>query len=942
MLATHDAAERVGELEIVPKLVPPPPSSSFNAGDMVGAYRLVRPLGCGGMGEVWLADQADGRITRQVALKLPTRVQHLDIWRRRFARERDILAKLTHKNIARLFDAGVDDKLSVIGIGQPYLALEYIEGQPLNQYADANALSIRERLMLFRQVLAATAHAHQHLVVHRDLKPSNILVTGAGDVKLLDFGIAKLIADAAALTPTDSSERSIDNADLTELTGIDARLMTLRYAAPEQATAGEVTTATDVYSLGVLLHELMTGQSPYPLVRDGKPLLEAALLAHEMAKPSFLKLRSPDALKRKVGSAKALASQLAGDIDTIVLKALKKNPALRYASAVALQDDIERYLRHEPVLAQPDSFRYRALKYLQRNRLIAASATAVFTALVAGLAVALWQANEAGKKSRLAAQEALRANQEASRANAVKAFLTSLFERNTRLQANAASARNKTVREVLIDAGEKIDSTFANDPITRAELTKTIGALLIDVEEHERAITLLNESKSLGEKNNLVASDSHIDTLSLLTNAYRLLGRGAEAVGARDAALKLLDQRGDKTSLLRARVLANSVQQLSPDFQREKTLLDESLTLFETRYRDRPEYFSALMAAGNLRRTQGYWTEAQPYFTKATSIFDSAGSRDYPNYAAAFIWQGFCDAQLGRPGEGLKSFTRGLELADQHLGSVSQNTRFFRTLYARTLHDAGKRAEAHREFANLRNSASTVKTVSDFEGAVYEAQAYVAEGMPAEAISTLRPYADKFAELGKRFYPNGVAWATTLAAAHGMRGEFKPAEAALARIAEIPAQYSIDARRLGFYKFDVTGLRLAQGRYDEALAVLTYNEFAGEKFENAFDDVAFAANLRRAEIELALANQNLAEANSLRAAALSRAERAMAHMKKYSTIDAMPYASAYALMVTGMALKANDNRAEGNAMLQRSIALMRELHDAKSPWLARAEQALAQ
>lgn len=942
MLDNHDAAERASELETLPRLIPPPPSSSFTAGDTVGAYRLVRLLGCGGMGEVWLADQVDGRINRQVALKLPTRVQHLEIWRRRFARERDILAKLSHKNIARLFDAGVDDKLSVIGIGQPYIALEYIEGEPLNLYADANALSIRERLTLFLQVLAATAHAHQHLVVHRDLKPSNILVTAAGDVKLLDFGIAKLIVEAVTPTSTEIGTAPRPAADLTELTGIGARLMTLRYAAPEQATVDEVTTATDVYSLGVLLYELMTGQSPYRNVREGKPLRDAELLADETVNPSLLTLTERGVQQRNAGSTRKLAALLAGDIDTIVLKALKKNPAERYASAEALRDDVERYLRREPVLAQPDSFRYRAKKYLQRNRTVAASATAVAVALVAGLTIALWQANEAREKSQLAEQEALRANREASRANAVNTFLTSLLERNSRLQANAASARNKTIREVLIDASENIDSIVINDPVTRAELTKTIGALLIDVEEYERAVTLLKESKSIGESSKLTASDSHIETLSQLTNAYRFLGRGVEAVATRDAALKLLDQRGDKTSLLRARALANSVQQLSPDFEREKLLLDESLALFETRYRDRPEYFSALMAAGNLRRTQGYWANALPYFSKATDIFEASGSRDYPNYAAAFIWRGFCDAQLGRPGEGLKSFTRGLELADQHLGRTSQGARFFRTLYARTLHDAGRRAEAHQEFARLRNSASEVKTVADFEGAVYEAQAYVAEGLAAEAIATLRPYGDKFTELGKRFYPNGVAWATTLAAAYGMRGEFRLAEAALARIADIPTQYSIDARRIGQYKFDVAGLRLAQGRYDEALAVLTYSEFAGDRFESEFDDVAFAANLRRAEIELALANQNAAEAHSLRAVALSRATRTMTHLTQQSTIDAMPYASAYALMVTGMALKANDERAEGNAMLQRAIVMMRERHDAQSPWLAQAVRALKQ
>lgn len=389
MLATHDQAERASELETVPKLAPPPPSSLFHAGDMIGAYRLVLPLGRGGMGEVWLADQADGRITRQVALKLPTQVQHLAVWRRRFQRERDILAKLTHPNIARLFDAGVDDKLSRIGIGQPYLALEYVEGQPLNEYADAKSLPIAARLKLFRQVLAATTHAHQHLVVHRDLKPGNILVTASGEVKLLDFGIAKLIDDAATQTTDDSSAAqhpsSPSSQSSTELTRIGGRVMTLRYAAPEQVTGDAITTATDVYALGVILHELITGVSPYRATREAKRLTEAALTDEPTSVPSALNFSLDDVHKRGLRTARQLTQQVAGDLDAIVLKAMRKQPDERYLSVTALDDDVRRHLEGNPVHARKGTWRYLAGRFVMRHKIPMAAAALVLITIMGGL-----------------------------------------------------------------------------------------------------------------------------------------------------------------------------------------------------------------------------------------------------------------------------------------------------------------------------------------------------------------------------------------------------------------------------------------------------------------------------------------------------------------------------------------------------------------------------
>jgi len=368
MLASHERAESAGELETVPKLAPPP-GAAFAAGERIGPFRLLRPIGRGGMGEVWLAEQADGRVSRQVALKLPTVHGRGEVWAERFRRERDILARLTHPNIARLYDAGADER------GQPWLAMEFVEGSSIAEYMDARRMPVAARLALFRQVLAAVAHAHRHLVVHRDLKPANILVDASGQVKLLDFGIAKLVDEPGQdATP-----------DLTQLGG---RVMTIRYAAPEQATDGAITTATDIYSLGVILHELVAGASPYRAVRAGRALTGLMLQKEETGVPSTVELPAEAAPRRGLASSRQLARLLSGDVDAIILKAMRRDPAARYASVEQFEDDIRRHLERRPVRARAGTWRYLAGRFMLRHRLPLAMAAAVMVTLGAGLVLA--------------------------------------------------------------------------------------------------------------------------------------------------------------------------------------------------------------------------------------------------------------------------------------------------------------------------------------------------------------------------------------------------------------------------------------------------------------------------------------------------------------------------------------------------------------------------
>ena len=341
-------------------------------GRMFGPYRIVRLLGRGGMGSVWLAERSDGLFARQVALKLVNASLTGPSFSERFARERSILATLNHPYIARLFDAGVAED------GQHYLAIEYIEGTPLTTYCDEHCLTLHQRIDLLLQVLAAVRHAHQNLTVHRDLKPSNILVTSERRVRLLDFGIAKL------LTEGESNEN--------ELTDVGGRALTLEYAAPEQIAGQPVSTATDVYSLGVLLYTLLCGQRPFQLPRQSRGALEEAILRHDPIKPSQQPI-SPAIAHARSTTLKKLTQALGGDLDTITLKALKKKPAERYATADAFMQDLQRYLTGMPVLARPDRASYRLGKLVARNKVKVAVAAAVGIVLIGAPVLLLRQAH---------------------------------------------------------------------------------------------------------------------------------------------------------------------------------------------------------------------------------------------------------------------------------------------------------------------------------------------------------------------------------------------------------------------------------------------------------------------------------------------------------------------------------------------------------------------
>jgi len=464
------------------------------AGERIGAYRVLGELGRGGMGVVYLAERADEEYERRVAIKVLKRGLDTAEIVRRFRTERQILANLQHPGIAELYEGGSTED------GRPYVVLEYVEGERIDRYCARRRLDVRRRLELVRGVCAAVETAHRHLVVHRDLKPANILVTDEGRPKLLDFGIAKLLDPAAG-------------AGAAPQTALGVRPMTPEYASPEQILGGPVTTAADVYALGVLLYELLTGRRPHAIARAGLSSpeeLRRAICEREPLRPSAAVTRDagPAADDVLAKSAERLSRRLHGDLDAIVLQALEKDPERRYGSVEQLSDDLRRYLEGLPVCARRSTFAYRAGKYLRRN------ARQVAVAAVVAVALAGFLADREVQQRRTARALA--------RAERVSDFLVELFKVSDPGEARGNSV---TAREVLDDGARRIRSELGDEPRVRAALLQTMGTVYRNLGLYDAARPLLDEAVALrrehgGEPEELEKSLYEAGYLAYLAGDY--------------------------------------------------------------------------------------------------------------------------------------------------------------------------------------------------------------------------------------------------------------------------------------------------------------------------------------------------------------------------------------------------------------------------------------
>ncbi|MEO5560826.1 MAG: protein kinase, partial [Dokdonella sp.] len=495
LIAADDAAS-----DFLAPLAMPTPDRS---GERVGPWRLLHELGRGGMGTVYLAERADALYDKRVALKL-LRFDAGDL-RERFANERHILATLEHPNIARLLDAGSDER------GAPYVALEYVEGKPITQWCDSHAMTVRARVMLFLKVLDAVQAAHGHLVVHRDIKPANILVDTQGEPKLLDFGIAKLL---------DVGQRGLT------LTGFAP--LTPDYASPEQVRGDVIGTSSDLYSLGVLLYELVTGKRPYSIVSNAPSDIARVVETSQPRRPSSLVPRG-----RRIDR----------DLDHVILKAMAKQARDRYASCAQFADDLRRHLGGEPVLAVHAGWRYRARKFVLRHRVGVMLVTLVAAMLVGSALVALTQARQAREQARLARAER-------DKAERVNAFLQHMLA-----SADPADlGRNVTVVEVLGRAEGQAERELAAEPsilaATELTLAKTHAALGdVDQAVHSGELALAAAQRS-GQPRNVIDARLTLGAALVARGDFAAAGEFLDAARQQSVAEGTPLQRGDSANQL--------------------------------------------------------------------------------------------------------------------------------------------------------------------------------------------------------------------------------------------------------------------------------------------------------------------------------------------------------------------------------------------------------
>lgn len=644
----------------MPLLLPAVPAdAALSSGQAVGPWTLLRELGRGGMASVWLARRTDGAHQREVALKLPHSLRGSRDFVDRFKRERVILSTLDHPHIAAVLDAGSDG-------AQPWLALAYVDGKPITEAAAG--LTLREKLQLFVPVLQAVQHAHAQLVIHRDIKPANVLVTADGRVQLLDFGVAKLL-------------QSDGETNDTALTQMDGRAMTPQYASPEQVAGRPLGVASDVYSLGVLLYEMLTGQRPYKLQRNTAAALEEAILQAHVQRPSQT---TPDG---------RTARQLRGDIDTIVMKALAVQPTARYASAAAFAEDIERHLNAQPIIARPATWPYRAGRLLKRHTLAFGAGAAVMLALVSGAGVAAWQAQ--------------RARAETAQAQAVQAFLTKVLAYNDPQQAQG---KERSARELLVLAAAQIDTDFKDQPSVRARLHQTVGTVFFEMGAFKPAAQHLQLALDMHQG----SGADRVDTLFFLAQAQRDLRDFPAAKASFVHALEAGNALGAQPHRWTGRILANQAWLASQTGQLDRALplADEALKQQRAFSGEHSvDFLSVAQNVAALQIARGKIDEAQALINLIEQLAPTLPAFPVTDLLVARAQLASVRFVRGDYAKAESDYRAMLPLFDQHIGKAHDRTAIARSTYARTLAELGRSEEAVAvQQANISNVQARAAT----------------------------------------------------------------------------------------------------------------------------------------------------------------------------------------------------------------------------------------
>ncbi|MDP3293595.1 MAG: serine/threonine-protein kinase [Nevskia sp.] len=678
--------------------LPPSPEAealpAFAAGDRIGPWLLLRPLGSGGMGQVWLARRDDGAYQREVALKLPHAHLISGALQRRFARERNVLAGLVHPNIARFYDAGLAEQ------GQPWLALEFVDGEPIGVYCHAQALAVRARIELILQVTAAVQAAHSRLIVHRDLKPANVLVTAAGQVKLLDFGIAKLLDDEAD-----------DGTALTQLAG---RVATPEYAAPGQLDGGVITVATDVHALGVMLYELLTGTRPFA----ARSQLARMVSAREDA---------PLASSRVARGERAA---LIGDLDAILARALEQEPARRYASVEAFASDLLRHLADLPIEARLISRRQRLAKFLRRNRRAVLLGAGFALLLAVGIAATWWQAVQTATQ--------------AHRAEITKDFLISVFKASDPRAVNARPLGQRSVRELLDLSIDRVETELAGEPDLQIELLGVMGyalGLSADPDDEARFEAVMYRRLEIAQQ--------HFGGRHAVVVETRLVEGWGEvyyqnypaALVKVDEADRLLDESGLNRSVWRADwwMLRGQALRGRPGGGAERLAsYRQAARLYAEVAPKHPDRANAEANIASTLFQDGEYAKAAAQARQAIALARAQPERDELSLGVTLTVLGRAERGQGHIEAAAASFEEAAALA-MHTAGKMPGWWLARSRQAQMLHQQGDRVAAAALFAEAEAAipADWHKTTADTEVREMMAATWLAEGRAADALPLL-------------------------------------------------------------------------------------------------------------------------------------------------------------------------------------------------------------
>lgn len=898
---------------------------TLQAGAAFGPYRLEHPLGSGGMGEVWLASRVDGLYEGKVAIKTLRAFLVQPGARERFAREGRILGRLQHPNIARLLDAGVTDD------GQLYLVLEYVAGAHLTAWCDAQNLSIAARLQLFLRICEAVAHAHAQLVVHRDLKPSNILVAASGEPKLLDFGIAKLIEGEAGSDTASGAQ--------TELTRLGGRALTPEYAAPEQILGEPVSTATDVYALGVLLYELLCGLRPHSgngvtalqleravIETDARPLTQSTL-RRESSERSTPAQRAA----RRGLTPRSLRKALAGDLDNIVLKALRRVPAQRYASVSAFADDLRRHLAHEPISAQRDALGYRAGKFLRRYRGGLAAAAAVVVALSAGLGFSLWQAQVA--------------RTQAQKAEAVKNFLLAIFEQNRVNHPDGAQARTTTAAQLLDVGAQRIRDELHDVPEVRTELLSTLGTLYYGLMLPEPALALQREaveilSRAFGDDDSRTV-EARVRLGASLIESAALYDEGSAML---KTALAQLDA-GGQGQLRIAAFAAYHLGQwayytLPADDPAARQYFQRALDTYRALGHSAGEQILCWQGLAHAAEYSGDLAAAEHGYRQSLELAKDAPTRRV-DIAGSYQQFGDLLRKQYRYAEAEAKLREAVRLFDEAVGPAHPLTIDARRELGKHLSAAGKRAEGLAMLADVVRDQTRVRGADDPAMTAVArfdyANALFAYGRFEEAAEQFeRTLAVRRAEAAQS--PHLAITLSRYGYVLLMLGRLDQAEALSDEaVAMIQAVYGSNSGSLATARVRRAQLWLARG---DAARAAAESAAVLEAWPSASGDPPVhwvAAQLALVDALLVLGRS--AEARLHAQALVSRIASPEA---AEATTARRPEEEARAQLGLGRALLQSGDAAAAIAPLTRAVRLRESGDDPDSPWLAQARTALAQ